>query len=92
MDQPPALKRIRFEHDGATHTVDVLVDDPETVIVTYRRQSLSTFYLCDRSGALKRAVENNASIADGGLTNLTTEAAGGDFEGLKQLWLRQTQP
>jgi hypothetical protein len=90
VDQPLPLKRVQFERDGATHLLDVGRKDPNLLILTERRQALATFYLTDRSGTLRRAVVNDGAIRDGGLTNLTIEAAGSGFETQKRLWLRSS--
>jgi hypothetical protein len=90
VDQPLPLKRVQFERDGATHLLDVGRKDPNLLILTERRQALTTFYLTDRSGTLRRAVVNDGAIRDGGLTNLTIEAAGSGFETQKRLWLRSS--
>jgi hypothetical protein len=89
-EQPLPLKRVQFESDGATHLLDVGRNDPNILILTERREALATFYLTDRSGTLKRAVINDGAIRDGGLTNLTMEAAGAGFETQKRLWLQSS--
>lgn len=91
-DQPLALKRLQFEEDGATNIFNVLVNDPNTIVLMKRRDFLGWFYLADRSGALKRAVVNDSAIADGGLTNLTAVEAAADFEALKRSWLQRPVP
>ena len=73
-----------------TNVLNVLRDNPNTLILSERRQLIGTFYLTDRSGTLKRAVVNDGAIANGGITNLTPKAAAADFEKQKQIWLQQT--
>lgn len=90
-DQPLPLKRLQFERDGMTNVLNVLRDDPNTIILSERRQSLATFYLTDRSGTLRRAVVNDGAIANGGITNLAVKAAAPGFEKQKNLWLQQTR-
>src|SRR5687767_6995300 len=48
-DQPLPLKRLQFEKDGMTNVLNVLRDNTNTIILSERRQSLTTFYLTDRS-------------------------------------------
>jgi hypothetical protein len=88
-EQPLRLKRLRFDEKAATHAVDVLQDDPNTIILTVRRQSLGTYYVTDRSGKLKRAVVNDGTIAKGGITNISLEAAAPDFAEQKRLWAQK---
>ncbi|MHB8522928.1 MAG: hypothetical protein ACYDH9_19505 [Limisphaerales bacterium] len=88
-EQPLLLKRLQFEKDGATHVLNVLRHDPNTIILSERRQSLTTFYVSDRSGNLSRAVVNDGAIADGGLTNLAPANAAASFAVEKQLWLQR---
>lgn len=90
VEQPVPLKRIQFAKDGATNVLNVLRDDPNTLILSERRQLVTTFYVTDRSGTLRRAVVNDGAIANGGVTNLTLKAAAGGFEQQKKLWLQQT--
>jgi hypothetical protein len=89
-EQPLPLKRIQTENDGATNVLNVLRENTNTIILYERRQHITTFYLTDRSGTLKRAVVNDGAIANGGLTNLTLKAAASDFEKQKKIWLQQT--
>jgi len=89
-EQPLPLKRIQFEKDGATNVLNVLRDNPNTLILSERRQLIATFYLTDRAGTLKRVVVNDGAIANGGITNIPLKAAAGDFEKLKKMWLQQT--
>ena len=89
-EQPLPLKRIQFEKNGVTNVLNVLRDNPNTLILSERRQLIATFYLTDRSGTLRRAVLNDGAIANGGITNLTLKAASGDFEKQKKIWLQQT--
>jgi len=89
-EQPLPLKRIQFDKDGATNVLNVLRDNPNTLILSERRQLITTFYLTDRSGTLRRAVVNDGGIANGGITNLTLKAAAGDFEKQKKIWLQHT--
>ena len=89
-EKPLPLKRLQFEKDGATNMLNVLRDQSDTIILSERRQLLATFYLTDRTGHLRRAVVNDAAIADGGITNLALEAAVASFEIQKQLWLQQS--
>jgi len=88
-ERPLPLKRARFDADGATNTLNVLLEDRNTIILSERRQNLGTFYPTDRSGTLKRAIVNDGAIANGGMTNLALEAAAPDFEKLKQLWVER---
>lgn len=89
-EQPLPLKRIQFEKDGATNVLNVLRDNPNALILSERRQHIATFYLTDRAGTLRRAVVNNAAIANGGITNIPLKVAAGDFEKLKKIWLQET--
>ncbi|MCB1125438.1 MAG: hypothetical protein KDM81_03005 [Verrucomicrobiae bacterium] len=91
-DQPVALKRLQFEQNGATNTLNVLANEPNTIILVKRQQLLGWFYLTDRSGSLKRAVVNDGGIADGGLTNLTLMEAAAGFEALKRAWSQHASP
>jgi hypothetical protein len=91
-DQPMPVKRIQLETGGVTNMLNVLREDPNTIILSERRQLLATFYLTDRSGTLRRAVVNDGAIADGGITNLALEAAAAGFEKHKQLWLQHKVP
>lgn len=89
-EQPLPLKRIQFEKDGATNVLNVLRDNPNTLILSERKGLITTFYLTDRSGTLRRAVVHDGGIANGGITNLTLKAAAGDFEKQKKAWWQQT--
>ena len=89
-EKPLPLKRLQIEREGVTNVLNVLRDNPNTIILSERRQMLTTFYLTDRSGVLRRAVVNDGAIANGGLTNLTTKAAASGFENEKRLWFQQT--
>ena len=91
-DQPMPVKRIQLETGGVTNMLNVLREDPNTIILSERRQRLTTFYLTDRSGLLRRAVVNDGAVADGGITNLSLEAAAAGFEKHKQLWLQANAP
>ena len=88
-EQPLSLKRLRIESDGATNMFNVLVERPDTIILSERRQLISTYYLTDRSGTLKRAVVNDAGITNGGLTNLPLKTAGPGFDKQKRLWQQE---
>jgi hypothetical protein len=88
-EQPLPLKRLQFETDGVTHMFNVLRDDTNTVILSERQQSLSTFYLTDRSGNLSQAVVNDGTIAGGGLTDLAPTAAAAGFAIQMQLWVER---
>jgi len=85
-EQPLPLKRIQTEKDGATNVLNVLRENTNTIILSERRQLITTFYLTDRSGTLKRAVVNDGAIANAGLTNLTLKAAASGFAKQKRLW------
>ncbi|HLK54614.1 MAG TPA: hypothetical protein VKU42_14230 [Candidatus Angelobacter sp.] len=89
-EQPLPLKRIQIGKEGVTNVLNVLRDNTNTIILSERRQMLTTFYLTDRSGTLRRAVVNDGAVANGGITNLTLKAAADDFEKQKKLWLQQT--
>lgn len=91
-DQPIPVKRIQLETGGVINMLNVLREDPNTIILSERRQLLATFYLTDRSGTLRRAVVNDSAIADGGITNLALAAATAGFEKHKQLWLQRKAP
>jgi hypothetical protein len=91
-DQPMPVKRIQLETGGVTNMLNVLREDPNTIILSERQQLLATFYLTDRSGTLRRAVVNDGAIADGGITNLALETAAAGFEKHKQLWLQHKAP
>ena len=88
-EQPLTLKRLQFEKEGATHIFNVLKKDPNTIILSERRQSLTTFYLTDRAGKLIKAVVNDSAMANGGLTNLTRATATAGFDRQKRLWSQQ---
>ena len=89
-ENPLPLKRLQFEKDGMTNVLNVLRDNTNTIILSERRQALTTFYLTDRSGELRRAVVNDGSVANGGMTNLTLNGATAGFQKQKKLWLQQT--
>jgi len=89
-EQPLPLKRIEFVKAGVTNVLNVVRDHTNTIILSERWQFLATFYLTDRSGALRRAVVNDGAIAVGGLTNLPLSAAAAGFQKQKKLWLQQT--
>ena len=86
-ERPLPLKRLRVVKSGRTNVFDVLVEDRKTIILSERHQSLTTFYVTDPSGVLKRAVINDSTIVDGGLTNLALNAAAAGFARQRQLWL-----
>ena len=85
-EQPLPLRRIHSEKDGVTNVLNVLRDSTNTIILSERRQLLATFY---RSGTLKKAIVNDGAIANGGLTNLSLNAAADGFQKQKKLWLQQ---
>ncbi len=91
-EQPLPLKRIQIEKDGATNTLSILRDNPNTIILSERRQLLATYYVTDRSGTLRKAVVNDGAVANGGITNLTLKAAANGFEKQKALWSQQRAP
>ena len=89
-ERPLPLKRLQTETDGATNMLNVLRESTNTIILSDRRKLITTFYLTDRSGTLKRAVVNDGAIANGGITNLTLKAAASAFEKQKILWQQKT--
>lgn len=88
-DEALSLKRLQIEEDGATNILNVLRDDPNKLILSERRQSLTTFYLTDQAGKLIRVVVNDSSITNGGLTNLAPSDASTDFARQKQIWIQR---
>jgi len=88
-DQPLLLKRLQIERDGATNVLDVLPKARNTIILSERRQSITTFYLTDRAGNLVKAVVNDGAVSNGGLTNLTRATAMAGFDRQKKLWAQQ---
>jgi hypothetical protein len=76
--------------DAVTNVLKVIRDNPNTILLSERRGLLTTFYLTDRSGILRRAFVNDGAIANGGLTNLTPRAATVGFEKQKLLWKQRT--
>jgi hypothetical protein len=89
-EKPLAVKSIQYDKDGVTNVLKVIRDNPNTILFSERRGLLTTFYLTDRSGILRRAFVNDGAIANGGLTNLTSRAATVGFEKQKLLWKQKT--
>jgi hypothetical protein len=81
------LKRIQIEQNGATNIFNVLLDNSNNIILSERKHDLTTFYLTDRAGTLRRAVVIDSAVAEGGITNLTLNAAAAGFAKQKILWL-----
>lgn len=69
--------------------LNVLLKNRNTIILSERRQSLTTFYLTDRTGNLVKAIVNDGAISNGGLTNLTRATAMAGFDRQKKLWSQQ---
>jgi hypothetical protein len=53
---------------------------------------MSTFYLTDLSGKLKRAIVNDGSIKSGGLTNISFATAEPRFQEEKKWWIKKYSP
>lgn len=84
---PLPIKRLMAETDGTTNTFSVSTADKRTIILTVRREQMSTYYLTDLSGTLKRAVVNDAGVKAGGMTNLPVAVAKPAFEVQKDWWI-----
>lgn len=81
------LKRLEIQKEGATNMLNVVKDDRNTIILSERRGALSSFYLTDPSGKLRKAIVNDGTVSNGGLTNIPLAAAAASFEKQKLLWL-----
>ena len=90
--EPIPLKRVIQTSESSTNRFDVSLKDKRTIILTVVNENLSTFYLTDLSGELRRAVVNDASIRDDGLTNLPVSHARPAFEAQKQFWQANLPP
>ena len=86
---PLPIKRLTAETDGATSTFSISTADKKTIILTVRREQMSTYYLTDLSGTLKRAVVNDAGVKAGGMTNLPVVDAKPAFEVQKDWWINK---
>ena len=84
---PLPIKRLMAEADGATNTFSISTADKKTIILTVRREQMSTYYLTDLSGTLKRAVVNDAGVKAGGMTNIPVAVAKPAFELQKDWWI-----
>jgi len=80
------LKRLKSETNGVTNTFNVSLEDKKTVIITVREKQMSTFYLTDASGKLKRAVVNDGAVKSGGLTNVPVASAEEAFQKKVSFW------
>lgn len=85
-DKPIPLMRLQFESRGTTNVFNVVRDTSDTIILFERRENFTTYYLADRSGTLRRAVINDSTVANGGVTNLNLQAAIAGFEKQKRFW------
>ena len=82
------MKVLVSQSTGTTNRFWVSSRDTNTVVIGVREGNLGTFYLTDVSGRLKRAIVNDASIREGGLTNIPVTQALKRFEEQKKWWVR----
>jgi hypothetical protein len=87
-DKPLPFKQLRIENHNTSNRLNVNKDNPTIIILQETRGPLSTYYLTDPSGKLKKAVVNDSTVIDGGLTNLPLTAVASSFEKQKLLWLQ----
>ena len=84
-----SLKRVAAEVNGATNVFNVSFEDKKTIILSVREKQLTTFYLTDLSGKLKRVMINDSSLQIGGLTNIPVATAQRKFEQQKDWWVKK---
>jgi hypothetical protein len=85
--RPLALKRLRDVQGAKTNFFDVSLEDKQTIILTTREGALSHYYVTDTAGALRKAVVNNGTSRNRGLTNVPNAVVQESFERAKQSWL-----
>lgn len=82
------LKRLTIESARNTNVFNVSSVDKRTIVLFVREKNLTTYYLTDTSGRLRKAIVNDSLIADGGLTNIPIIKAQAGFNASKELWLK----
>jgi len=80
------LKRLKSDRGGVTNIFNVSIEDKQTVILSVREKNISTYFLTDTTGKLKKAIVNDGAIADGGMTNLPLSVAEPKFRAQKDFW------
>jgi len=88
-NKPLPVKQLIAERNGATNRLSVSLADKKTIVIATRSNHLSTYYLTDVSGKLKRAIVNDGSIQSGGLTNLSLVTAEPRFQEEKRWWIKR---
>ena len=81
------LKRLKVE----SNIFNVSVTDPRTIILSVQAKNLTTYYLTDTSGQLKRAIINDSAVANGGLTNIPLNRAEAGFKEQVSFWQRHSK-
>ena len=90
--RPLALKRLRDVQGNRTNYFDVSVVDKQTIVLTAREGALSHYFLTDVSGTLRKAVVNDSTFRNRGLTNIPNAVAQEPFERAKNSWLTKHAP
>jgi hypothetical protein len=91
-NQAVPIKRLTNERTGVTNSFSISLADKKTIVFTTRSNQLSTFYLTDLSGKLKRAIVNDGSNKSGGLTNISVATAEPRFQEEKKWWIKKYSP
>ena len=85
--KPVPLKRLTVESAARTNVANVSLVDKQTLIFSVREKNLTTFFLTDSSGKLRKALVNDSSVRNGGLTNLPALRAEREFTPVREFWL-----
>jgi len=81
------LKRLKVE----SNVFNVSVTDRRTIILSVQAKNLTTYYLTDTSGQLKKAIINDSAVANGGLTNIPLNRAEAAFKEQKSFWQKHSK-
>ena len=81
------LKRLKVE----SNIFNVSVTDRRTIILSVQEKNLTTYYLTDTTGQLKKAIINDTAVANGGLTNIPVNRAETGFNEQKIFWQKHSK-